>query len=77
MSSQLLNCSSRTCIYLYFLLKCEKKPRDVCGPGPCPLVKSADSSCRTVVETVVHDVPEEKCDLVPKKDCKFITKQIP
>jgi len=57
--------------------KCEKKPRDVCGPGPCPLVKSSDSSCRTVVETVVHDVPEEKCDLVPKKDCKFITKQIP
>lgn len=56
--------------------KCEKKSRDVCGPGPCPLVKG-DLKCRKVVETIVHDVPEEKCDLVPKKDCKFVTKQIP
>lgn len=56
--------------------KCQKKPREICGPGPCPLVKGANK-CRTVVETVVHDVPDEKCDLVPKKDCKFMTKQIP
>ena len=55
----------------------EKKPRKICGPGPCPLVQGKESRCRKVVETIVHDVPEEKCDLVPKKDCKFVTKQIP
>lgn len=57
--------------------KCEKTPREVCGPGPCPMVKSAQSQCRTVIETVIHDKPEETCDLKPKKDCKFVTKQIP
>ena len=62
---------------LIFLFKCEKTPREVCGPGPCPMVKSAQSSCRTVIETVIHDKPEETCDLKPKKDCKFVTKQIP
>lgn len=57
--------------------KCEKKPRDVCGPGPCPLQKSSASSCRTVIETIIHDVPQEKCELNPKTECKFVTKQIP
>jgi len=57
--------------------KCQKIPRDVCGPGPCPLVKSSESSCHTVVETVIHDVPEEKCDLIPRKDCNFVSKLIP
>jgi len=57
--------------------KCEKRPREICGPGPCPMVKSKTSSCRTVIETVIHDKPEETCDLKPKKDCKFVTKQIP
>ena len=67
----------RDLFYLYFILKCQKIPRDVCGPGPCPLVKSSESSCHTVVETVIHDVPEEKCDLIPRKDCNFVSKLIP
>jgi len=57
--------------------KCEKKQRQVCGPGPCPMRKSPVPQCRTTIETVIYDDPVEDCSLNPKKDCKFVTKRIP
>ena len=56
--------------------QCRKKPRDVCGPGPCP-IEQGPRECRQESRTVTQDVPEETCDLNPQKVCKFVTKLVP
>lgn len=56
--------------------ECMKNPREVCGPGPCPL-EPAPEECREETKTVTQEVPEETCDLQPERVCKHITKMVP
>ncbi len=56
--------------------ECRKVPREVCGPGPCPL-EPGPKECRTEPRTVVQDKPDEQCHLTPNKVCKFVTKLVP
>jgi len=56
--------------------QCKKMPREVCGPGPCP-IEPGPKECRQESRTVTQDVPEETCDLQPQKVCKFVTKLVP
>lgn len=55
---------------------CKQVPRQVCGPGPCPLEK-VEPVCRQETKTITQDVPEETCELSPQKVCQFVTIMIP
>jgi len=55
---------------------CKSVPREVCGPEACPIVKG-DRICRNEVKTVVQEVPEESCQMAPRKDCSMETQIIP
>jgi len=55
---------------------CEKKPRELCGPGSC-IPKPGPEECFDKKETIVQEVPEETCNLEPQKSCKFVTKLVP
>jgi hypothetical protein len=56
--------------------KCEKKPRELCGPSGC-VPKPGPEQCFDKTETVVQEVPEETCNLEPQKSCKHVTKLVP
>merc|ERR1712029_1134591 len=56
--------------------ECEKKPRQLCGPSACDL-QPGQKECFTRTETVVTEVPEESCNLEPRKECKHVTKLLP
>ena len=56
--------------------ECKSVPREVCGPEACPVVRG-DRICRNEVKTVVQDVPEESCQMSPRKDCSMETQIIP
>jgi len=54
---------------------CEKLPVEICGAG-CVFEEGEEECQEDVVATVV-DLPEEICDLIPHKVCKYETKLIP
>ena len=56
--------------------QCEKKPRQLCGPGGC-IPQAGPEECFDRKETIVQEVPEETCNLEPQKSCKFVTKLVP
>ena len=49
--------------------KCEKIPQRLCGPAGCGFVPGPEQ-CHEEVKTVVTDIPNEICDLVPQRKCK-------
>merc|ERR1712243_97395 len=54
---------------------CEKLPVEICGAG-CVFEEGIEE-CYEDVITAVIDLPEEVCDLIPHKVCKFETKLVP
>jgi len=56
--------------------KCDKKPFEVCGPGPCPIT-AGKKQCRNEKKTVVQDRPEESCSLRAQPFCEYETKLVP
>jgi len=56
--------------------KCEKVPQELCGPSGCGFVEGPEV-CQDEVRTVVTEVPEEVCDLQPRRSCEHITKLVP
>jgi len=54
---------------------CEKLPVEICGAG-CEDKEGAEE-CHEKVKATVVDVPEELCDLSPKKTCRLVTKLVP
>jgi len=54
---------------------CERLPVEICGAG-CDYQEGAEECHEKVITTVV-EVPEEVCDLNPRKICKNITKLVP
>ena len=55
--------------------QCERKPIEVCGAG-CT-TEEGPEECHDKEVDVVTDVPEEICDLNPKKTCRTATKLVP
>ena len=53
--------------------ECRKEPRKMCAPPGCTLVQGP-VSCLQKMKTVLVDSPQETCDLLPQKSCKFVTK---
>jgi len=56
--------------------KCEKVPQELCGPSGCGFVEGPEI-CHDEVKTVVTDIPEEVCDLQPRRTCEHVTKLVP
>merc|ERR1711892_1435985 len=54
---------------------CEKLPVEICGAG-C-VFEEGEEECHDKVLASVVDVPEEVCDLNPRKTCRFRTKLVP
>ena len=54
---------------------CEKLPVKICGAG-CSYVDGAEE-CHEKVVTSVVNVPQEICDLNPRKSCRLSTKLVP
>jgi len=54
---------------------CEKLPVEICGAG-CEDKEGAEECDEEVIATAV-EVPEELCDLSPKKTCRLVTKLVP
>merc|ERR550534_548031 len=54
---------------------CIKVPVRFCGQG-CESYEGSEE-CRERETDVLHDVPEEECDLSPRKVCKPMTKLVP
>ena len=52
---------------------CKNLPVEICGAG-CDYQEGAEE-CHEKVVTSVVEVPEEVCDINPRKICKFVTKQ--
>ena len=55
--------------------KCEKLPIELCGQG-CT-VQPGPEECHDKDITTVVDVPEEVCDLNPRKLCRTVTRLVP
>jgi len=55
---------------------CSRDPVEVCGPGPCPLVRG-ETLCRRESKAVIQQVPEEKCSLSVRPDCRTVTRLVP
>ena len=49
--------------------KCEKIPQRLCGPAGCGFVPGPEQ-CHEEVKTIVTDIPNEVCDLVPQRKCE-------
>jgi len=56
--------------------KCEKVPQELCGPAGCGFSPGPEQ-CHDEVKTVVTDIPEEVCDLQPRRQCSHVTKLVP
>jgi len=56
--------------------KCEKVPQQLCGPSGCGFTQGPEE-CYDKVKTVVTDLPEEDCDLQPRRQCSHVTKLVP
>jgi len=56
--------------------KCEKIPQRLCGPAGCGFVPGPEQ-CHEEVKTIVTDIPNEVCDLVPQRKCSHVTKLVP
>merc|ERR1712168_1748301 len=56
--------------------ECKKVARELCGPSGCELSPGPEQ-CIKEKETVVQEVPEETCNLEPRKSCKHVTKLVP
>ena len=55
--------------------RCEKLPIELCGQG-CT-VQPGPEECHDKEITTVVDVPEEVCDLNPRKLCRTVTRLVP
>ena len=55
--------------------KCEKLPTELCGAG-CTYEEGYEE-CHEKVVTSVVNVPQEICDLNPRKSCRLSTKLVP
>ena len=55
---------------------CKKVPKEKCAPRGCGFVPGVQE-CFDKVETTIQEVPEEKCDLEPHKECKHVTALVP
>jgi len=55
---------------------CSRDQVEVCGPGACPLVKG-QTQCRREKKAVIQQVPEEKCSLSVRPDCRTVTRLVP
>ena len=55
--------------------RCEKLPIKLCGQG-CTVVEG-EEECHDKDITSVVDVPEEVCDLNPRKICRSVTRLVP
>ncbi|TRY78248.1 hypothetical protein TCAL_06742 [Tigriopus californicus] len=61
--------------------KCKQVNRKVCGPEVCPVVRG-NEKCYTTVKSVssylfVQEIPSERCNLIPRKDCHVVSKFVP
>jgi len=56
--------------------KCEKVPQELCGPSGCGF-RPGPEICHDEVKTVVTDIPQEVCDLQPRRSCEHVTKLVP
>lgn len=56
--------------------KCQKIPRELCGPASCSLEPGAEQ-CRKENKQIIQEVPEETCQLEPQRNCKYVTKLVP
>jgi len=54
---------------------CAPKPIQLCGAG-CEF-KEGEEECHDKKVTKVHKIPEEVCDLKPRKICSVVTKLVP
>merc|ERR1711971_1243844 len=57
--------------------ECEKVPVELCAPAGCSFRESDEAECEDKTVTLIHDEPEETCDIQPKTVCKNVTKLVP
>ena len=55
--------------------KCEKIPVKLCGKG-CRVVQKGEK-CHNVAVDDLRSVPEERCELNPRKSCRNVSKLVP
>ena len=57
------------------LTSCSQVPVEVCGAG-CT-TREGPSQCREELVDTVMEVPEEHCDIIPRKFCHQVTRLVP
>ena len=55
---------------------CRRVPRTLCSDSVCQY-EEGDVECHDKIVAVVNDIPEESCDLVPKKICRSVYRLLP
>ena len=55
---------------------CERHPVRLCGAG-CIIRQEEEDSCQEKDVATIVEVPEENCDLQPRKSCRMETQLVP
>ena len=51
-------------------------PVEVCAPAGCKF-REGEDICYEKSVTIIHDSPEESCNIDPRRSCKHVTKLVP
>jgi len=74
---QVCDIKTQTVSHYSPVTECEKVPVELCAPAGCSFRESDEEECVDKTVTLIHDEPEETCDIQPKTVCKNVTKLVP
>merc|ERR1711971_1234288 len=74
---QVCDIKTQTVSHYSPVTECEKVPVELCAPAGCSFREADEEECVDKTVTLIHDEPEETCDIQPKTVCKNVTKLVP